>query len=189
MLSLIDSFNMLKKFPMVKYKTINSQSDLNFQFPFWLKADISGHKTEEKAVLKCRNQKEAEENFQFLSKKFPKEKIIMQEQAEGIEMIIGLKKDRVFGKLLMIGFGGINAEVMKDVSFRALPVDKKEILKMIQELKLYPSLVSRKKYALDKFIELVEKVSWLDVAEMDLNPIILNEKEAIIVDARISPII
>lgn len=185
MLSPIDSFNMLKKFPIAKYKTINSPEDLNFEFPFWLKADISGHKTEEKAVLKCRNKKEAEENFKFLRKKFKTDKIIMQESVDGIEMIIGLKEDRVFSRLLMIGFGGIQAEVAKDVSFRALPVDKKEIEKMIHELKMFPALITRKKYALSKFVDLAEKVSWMNVKEMDLNPVVVSENEAVIIDARI----
>jgi len=185
MLSLIESLKFLKKMPIVKYKLINSEQDLSFEFPFWLKADISGHKTEANAVKKCRNKKEAHENLKFLRKNFPDAEIIMQEQAEGIEMIIGLKQDKVFGKLLMIGFGGIHTEVVRDISFRALPIDKKEIEKMIRELKMFPALVTRKKYALDKFIDLAEKVSWLQVKEMDLNPVMLNENEAVIVDARV----
>lgn len=185
MLNLTESFNFLKKLPIVKYKVISSESEMDFDFPFWMKADISGHKTEEKAVLKCRNKKEAEENFKILKKRFPGEKIIIQENIDGIEIIIGLKEDKIFGKLILIGFGGTNAEIIKDISFRALPIDKKEILKMIQELKLYPSLITRKKYAVDSLISLAEKVSWLDVKELDLNPVILNEKEAVIVDARI----
>lgn len=116
-------------------------------------------------------------------------KIVIQEAKDGKEMIIGIKDDKVFGKLLLVGFGGINAEVLKDVSFRALPVDKEEIKKMLEELKLYPSLVTRKKYAVDKFISMIEEVSKIAVKqkimEMDLNPVILDEKDAYIVDARI----
>ena len=187
MQSLISAFKILKGLPIAKYSIVKSESDLSKpDFPIWLKADVSGHKTEEKAVLKCRNEKEARANLDFLRKKFPSRQILMQEQTEGIEMIIGLKEDKVFGKLLMVGFGGIQAEVVKDVSFRALPIDKKEIEKMLRELNLYPSLVTRKKYAIEKFISLAEKVSWLDVKEADFNPVILNEQEAVIVDARIN---
>lgn len=187
MQSLINTFKLLKGFPTAKYAVVESEADLSkMEFPFWLKADVSGHKTELSAVKKCANEEEAKENLKSLIKKFPNSKIIMQEQVEGIEMIIGLKEDKVFSRLLMIGFGGIQAEVVKDVSFRALPIDKKEILKMIQELRLYPALITRKKYALDKLVSLAEKVSWLNAKELDLNPVILNEKEAVIVDARIS---
>ena len=66
---------------------------------------------------------------------FPKNRIIIQEGFEGIEMIVGLKSDDVFGKLLVVGFGGIFAEVKKDVSFRALPVTRKDIVQMIKDLK------------------------------------------------------
>lgn len=186
MLGVIESFNFLKALPLVKWKIISSENELNFEFPFWLKADISGHKTEASAVLKCKNIKEAVENFKLLKKKFPNSHIVMQEQAEGIEIILGIKEDLTFGKLLMVGFGGIQAEIVKDISFRALPVDKKEIEKMLKELKLYPMLTSRKKYALDKLITLAERISLLNIKEADFNPIILNEKEAVIVDARIS---
>ena len=90
---------------------------------------------------------------------------------------------------MLVGFGGINAEVLKDVSFRALPVDKEEIKKMVEELKLFPTLITRKKYAVDKFVDLIEKVGELaiksKIQKMDLNPVILTEKDAWIVDARI----
>jgi hypothetical protein len=56
---------------------------------------------------------------------------------------------------------------------------------MLKELKFYSSLVSRKKYAIDKFIEIAYAVSKLGIKELDLNPVILNEEEAIIVDARL----
>lgn len=185
MFGMVDSFKLLKKFPIAGYKVVNNLHEADFNFPFYLKADIAEHKTEKKAVLKCNNIEEAEVNFNFLQNQFPDKKIIMQKAVEGVEMIIGIKEDKIFGKLFMLGFGGIFAEAVKDVSFRALPVDRAEIEKMLIELKLISILTSRKKYALKEFILLAEKVSKLDVKEMDLNPVILNEKEAVIADARI----
>ena len=183
MLDLKESFEFLKKFPVVRYSLVKSEENLQRDFPYFLKASISGHKTEEHAIFRCKNLQEARKNFQILKKKY--KEIIIQDEAEGIEMIIGLKKDDVFGKLLMIGFGGIFTEKIKDVSFRACPINKDEIEKMLQELKFYSILVSRKKYAIEKFISLAFEISKLNVKEMDLNPVFLNEKEAIIVDARI----
>lgn len=184
MLNLRESFEFLKKFPIVRYFIVKSEEDLNkLPFPYFLKASISGHKTEEHAIFRCKNLQEAEKNLQTLKKKY--KEIIMQEEAEGIEMIIGLKKDRVFGKLLMVGFGGIFTEKIKDISFRACPIDKKEIEKMLEELKFYSILASRKKYAIGRFIALAFEISKLNIEEMDLNPVFLNEKDAVIVDARI----
>lgn len=189
MLNIIESFENLEKakLPVAKYKVMKSEAELSsFSFPCWLKANISEHKTELKAVLKCASLEQAKENLKELRKKFPTQKIIAQEQIEGIEMIIGIKEDRVFGKLLMIGFGGTFTEIVRDVSFRALPVDRSEIETSLKELKFYQSLVARKKFAIDKFLDLAEKLSKLDIKEADFNPVILNEKGAFIVDARIS---
>lgn len=184
MLDIIDSFKLLKGFPLAKYFIVKSEEDLEkLSFPYYLKANISGHKTEQKAVLRCNNLQEAQINFDSLSQF--KTDIIAQETIEGIEIILGIKEDKVFGKLFMLGFGGIFAETIKDISFRALPIEKKEIEAMIKELKLHPILSSRKKYAINKLIDLADKISKMDISEADFNPIILTEKDAIIVDSRI----
>jgi len=185
MLNLTKSFKIIEKLPIARYKVIKSNSELDFPFSFYLKIDTAEHKTEKNAVLRCKNKEEAEKNLSFLKKKFQKSEILMQEEVEGIEMILGLKRDKIFGRLFLLGFGGIQAETMNDVAFRALPIDRLEIAKMIKQLKFFPSLIGRKKYALKKFIVLAEKISKLDVAEADFNPVMLNEKDAVIVDARI----
>jgi ATP-grasp domain len=126
----------------------------------------------------------AKKEYLRLKKQFPNSPIIIQEQIIGTEMIIGLKKDVVFGTLLLIGFGGTNAEVIKDVQLRSIPVDKVEIKNSLSQLKLYETLFKRKKHAIDKFVDLAYEVSKLPLDELDLNPVILNEKGAFIVDAR-----
>jgi len=187
MLDLIESFKLLKKMPIAEYK-IASEKDLEFSYPAYIKISIGEHKIELGGVRKCINKEEALQNYKEIRRKF-KGKIILQKAIDGKEMIIGIKEDEVFHRLLLLGFGGIDAEILKDVSFRALPVDKQEIEKMLKELKLYPALVTRKKYAVDKFIELAEEISKLaeklNIKEMDLNPVILTEKDAVIVDARV----
>ena len=55
----------------------------------------------------------------------------------GTEMIVGARIDKSFGPTIMVGLGGIYVEVMKDVSFRALPLDRKEIMAMIKEIRSY----------------------------------------------------
>ncbi|MBR9704312.1 hypothetical protein GOV12_02790 [Candidatus Pacearchaeota archaeon] len=187
MKTLLESFQKLKTLKIAKTIEIKSELDLNkVHFPYYMKASISGHKLEEKAVLRCENEKQAIENFNNLKNKFKKEKIIIQETIIGTEMILGLKTDPVFNKLLLIGFGGTNAEILKDIQFLAIPTNKDEIKKAIESLKLYDILHKRNKHNINSFIDMAFKVSNLkNISELDLNPVILNEKDATIVDARL----
>jgi hypothetical protein len=185
MKTLLETFKLMKNLPIAKTIEVNSPKDLNnIPFPYFMKVSLAEHKLEKKAVIKIDDIDSANKEYARLKKEFPKDKIIIQEMISGTEMIIGLKEDAVFDKLLLIGFGGTNAEIIKDVQFRALPVSKEEITKALSQLKLYPVLFKRKKHAIDKFIDLAYEVSKLNFKELDLNPVILNEKGAFIVDAR-----
>jgi hypothetical protein len=190
MLNLKESMNMLKGLPVAEWKVAFSEDDLNhFSFPYYMKANISAHKTEEGAVYRCDDIVSAKTYFKKLRKKFSDE-IILQKNFEGIEMIVGIKDDKVFGKLLVVGFGGIFTEVNKDVSFRALPVSRADVMSMIKELRGYGIFSARgKKYDIEKFATFVEKVAYLgekfDIKELDLNPVILGERDLRVVDARI----
>jgi len=185
MKTILECFEKLKKLSVVKTIVIKSEDDLiKINFPYYMKVSLAEHKLEKKAVLRIENIEEAKKEYLRLKKQFPKTPILIQEQINGIEMILGLKEDNVFGKLLLIGFGGTNAEVLKDVQFRAVPINREEILNAVSQLKLYPVLYQRKKYAVDKFVELAHEVSKLNFKELDLNPVILTEDKSVIVDAR-----
>jgi len=185
MKTLLECFKKLNKLPLAKTITINSEKDLfKIPFPYYMKVSISGHKLEKKAVLKIESESSAKKEYLRLKKQFSNNPIVIQEQISGVEMIIGIKEDKTFEKLLLIGFGGSNAEVLKDVQFRSIPVNKEEILKAVSQLKLYPTLYKRKKYAVDKFVNLVYEISKMDFKELDLNPVILTEDNCVIVDAR-----
>lgn len=194
MKGVIESFEFLKGVPLANFLIVKSLKDLEkISFPYYLKVDVVGHKTELGAVTRCENLKGAKKNFILLKKKFAGEKIIMQEICNGLEMIVGIKEDVIFGKMLLVGFGGIFAEVKKDVSFRALPVSRAEIKKMVSELGGVKVLTARgKNYPVEKFYTVVEMIAHLavskDVKELDLNPVILCEDCgcAKVVDARIS---
>ena len=187
----INSFDIMKDVPMARWKIILEHDDLElFKFPYYLKADISGHKTDEGAVVRCNDVEDAAGKLKKLHKKFPNDKIIIQEGFEGIEMIIGVKQDDVFGKLLVIGFGGIFAEIKKDVSFRAFPITRIDIKDMILDLESKDIFKARgKNYDLERFVSLIEKVVLVvqkkNIQELDLNPVIVGEKKSLIVDARI----
>lgn len=189
--SVIRSLKIVRDLPMVRWKVVTKYADLKgFGFPCYLKVDVVGHKSEMGAVVSCENLGDAEDKLRRMHLRFPKNRIIVQETFEGIEMIVGLKSDEVFGKLLIVGFGGVLTEEKKDISFRSLPVSRKEIFHMIDDLEESGSLSARgKKYDIEKFVTLIEKVAYLGdkvgIKEMDLNPVIVGEKESKIVDARV----
>jgi acetate---CoA ligase (ADP-forming) len=186
MLNLKKSFELLKGLSLAKYKTIESEKDLSkIEFPYFIKISTPEHKIEKKAVKKCQNLNEAKKCFKDFKKRFPNQEIIIQEAIEGIEMIIGLKKDTVFNKIIMIGFGGTFTEIINDVSFKALPITEKDINEMLNELKMSDILKKRKKYNIKSLKKQILKISKINAQEIDINPIIINEKNAYIIDARI----
>ncbi len=111
----------------------------------------------------------------------------------GVEVIIGMSKDAQFGPVLMFGLGGILVEVLKDVSFRIVPLSRRDAAEMIREIKGYPLLEGyRGQEAVDIACleELLIKVSNFveknpEIRELDLNPIFAYSDGAIAVDARV----
>jgi acetyl coenzyme A synthetase (ADP forming)-like protein len=113
--------------------------------------------------------------------------------AKGVEIIIGTKYDDQFGPVIMYGLGGILVEIIKDVSFRVLPITRTAARRMIEQTKSFPILNgARGKPPLDqkairKLLMLCSEIveAYPDIEEMDLNPVIVHEKGLSIVDARI----
>jgi acetate---CoA ligase (ADP-forming) subunit beta len=111
----------------------------------------------------------------------------------GVEVIVGMSKDPQFGPVLMFGLGGILVEVLKDVSFRIVPVTERDAREMIREIKGYPILEGYRGQkpasipALERLIvnlsQFVEKNP--QIKELDLNPIFAYSDKAVAVDARI----
>jgi acyl-CoA synthetase (NDP forming) len=111
----------------------------------------------------------------------------------GVEVIIGMSKDAQFGPVLMFGLGGILVEVLKDVSFRIVPIARRDATEMLREIKGYPLLEGyRGQEAVDVSYleEMLLKVSNFvernpEVKELDLNPIFAYSDGAVAVDARV----
>ena len=111
----------------------------------------------------------------------------------GVEVIIGMSKDAQFGPVLMFGLGGILVEVLKDVSFRIVPLTKRDAEEMVSEIKGYPLLEGyrgQEPVDVSNLVELLLKVSDFveqhpEVKELDLNPIFAYSDGAIAVDARV----
>ena len=113
--------------------------------------------------------------------------------APGVEVIVGMSKDPQFGPVLMFGLGGILVEVLKDVSFRIVPVTARDAKAMIREIKGYPVLEGyrgQKPASIPALEKLIVKVSQFieknpQIRELDLNPIFAYPDKAVAVDARI----
>jgi acyl-CoA synthetase (NDP forming) len=111
----------------------------------------------------------------------------------GVEAIVGMSKDAQFGPVLMFGLGGILVEVLKDVSFRIVPVTERDAREMIREIKGYPVLQGyrgQKPASIPALEQLIVKVSQFveenpQIKELDLNPIFAYPDKAVAVDARI----
>lgn len=113
--------------------------------------------------------------------------------ADGTEMIIGAIRDEQFGPSVMVGFGGIFVEVLKDVSFKIAPVSYDEAKGMVESLKLFPVLDGirgQAKLDVDAVIDIIVKVSKViveneDIKEIDINPVRVYEKGVDALDARV----
>jgi acyl-CoA synthetase (NDP forming) len=111
----------------------------------------------------------------------------------GVEVIVGMSKDPQFGPVLMFGLGGILVEVLKDVSFRIVPVTERDAREMIKEIKGYPLLQGyrgQKPASIPALEKLIMNVSQFvennpQIKELDLNPIFAYPDKAVAVDARI----
>jgi len=132
-----------------------------------------------------------------IKKQYPEAKIqgvsVQNMARSGVEVIIGMSKDAQFGPVLMFGLGGILVEILKDVSFRIVPLNKVDAREMIREIKGFPVLEGyrgQESVDVDNLEKLILKVSDFveqhpEVDELDLNPIFAYSDGAVAVDARI----
>ncbi|MUN28437.1 acetate--CoA ligase family protein [Sulfuracidifex metallicus] len=153
-----------------------------------ISADSPVHKTEMKGVYMNVEKEQVKQIYQTLSK--ITKRVMLQEQLNGMEVFVGGIKDPVFGHTVVVGSGGIYVEVLKNVSYGICPVDEDEALDILKESKVYDMLNARKRgYDSGSVIRTITSVSRmmldLNIKEMDINPLIVNEKGAFAVDVRL----
>jgi acyl-CoA synthetase (NDP forming) len=160
------------------------------------------HKTDAGGVkLNLENEKQVAEAFEGIISSVKKhqpeaniEGMAVQNMARpGTEVIIGMSKDPQFGPVLMFGLGGILVEVLKDVSFRIVPLTSRDAREMIREIKGYPILegyrgqepanIAVLEEMLLKVSDFVEQKP--EIKEIDINPIFAYSDGAVAVDARV----
>jgi acyl-CoA synthetase (NDP forming) len=112
---------------------------------------------------------------------------------EGVEMLIGVVHDRVFGPVVACGAGGRAVELLRDVQARITPITDEDAAEMVRSLATYPLLDGYRGAPVanvEAFRELILRVGAMveahpEVAEMDCNPVIVTADRAVIVDARV----
>lgn len=172
-------------------------SNLALAYPLVVKIRSAAilHKTELKGVaLNIQDRQQLEEAVGEMRSRFPGEDLLVEEmEPTGVEIIVGLVEDATFGLSIMCGAGGILAELYQDVSFRRVPIDRGDAEEMLRELKAYALFEGFRgiKASREAVIDLLAKVSGLgqDLAglidQMDLNPVIVHEDRAVVVDAKL----
>ena len=151
------------------------------------KSDVGG------VILDIRNDEELENAFNKIKKIKGFEKVIVQEYKKGKLLLLGLKRDSVFGHIVAVGAGDIYTEFLKDVSLRICPIEEKEAGEMLKELKIYPILEGvrgEKPVNFNLIKKLIVKASQLPkqyprIRELDINSLILTDHKVTVADARI----
>ena len=166
-------------------------------------ADIT-HKSDAGGVaLNVRNAEMVRATFnnmiKTVSEKLPKAKIEgvtvqkMISPKDAVELILGIKKDPVFGTVMLVGMGGTTAELFKDNRLEFPPLNERLARQMLQSLQIYPLLTGYRgsnPKNIDKLIEVIIRLSYLaadypEIEELDINPILVSPDEVIALDARI----
>ena len=167
-------------------------------FPVVLKGLQAGgiHKTELGLVhLDVANRAEAARTFKALTAKMNgKGRVLIQKQVKGsVELILGLMRDPQFGPCVMIGLGGVMAEVFDDAAFAMAPLDRNEALELIRRLrgqKLLNGFRGSPPVDREEIARMLMALGDIALAcprirEIDINPLIIGPEGAVAVDATI----
>jgi len=119
--------------------------------------------------------------------------ILFQPMLSGTELFAGVKKEDMYGHLILFGLGGIFIEVLKDVKTVLAPCSKEEVLREMKQLVSYKIIEGvRGQEGVDenKFTDIISRLSALvqvapEIFEMDLNPLLGTADKIVAVDARI----
>ncbi|MEH6606358.1 MAG: acetate--CoA ligase family protein [Pseudomonadales bacterium] len=187
--------------PMVASQLINDLSELNglleqFQYPVVLKtaaADIS-HKSDVGGVVLGLADKEALlKAYNTMSISLgPRILVAPMIESDGVEMILGVSRDEQFGPMIVVGFGGIYAEILQDVTVLKPPFDARTVSRALEGLKLRALLDKKRGQAamnVDALCDAAARLSVLAIefsdliGEVDVNPFKLSTAAGIGLDS------
>lgn len=166
-------------------------------YPIVLKGCSPGiaHKTEKGLIrVDIRNDDEAKIAFnEIIADMNENEKtVLVQEMIKGKrELVAGLTRDSQFGPCVMFGLGGIFTEILKDISFRVAPLEKRDALEMMQEIKgrkILDSIRGMDAADLNVLADILVALGRIgleneNIKEIDINPLILSRGKPVVVDA------
>lgn len=167
---------------------------MNIGFPVVMKVVGPVHKTDVGGVvLNIRNVAQVRKEFHHLNEIEGVEGVLIAQMASGLELFLGATYEQNFGHVVLCGMGGIYVEVLKDVASGLAPLSKKEAKSMLRQLKSYKLMKGYRKQEglnIPLFEEIIVRLSSLlrfasEIKEIDINPLLGNEREILAVDARI----
>ncbi len=117
----------------------------------------------------------------------------MVRSGDGVEMILGIKKDPTFGTVVMVGMGGTAAEIYGDRAIGFPPLNERLARRLVDQLRMRPLLHGyrgRPAADVDKLVEVLVRLSYLaadfpEVAELDINPLLVTAEGVVALDARV----
>jgi len=204
----LDEFEAKKWFKALNLKVVKEvaaknlggalQAAKKIGYPIALKGIVEGevHKTELGLVkLNLQNADQLKSAFRkMLRAKIKPKSFLIQPMVKGdLELITGVVRDPQFGPAVMLGLGGVRAEVYKDVAFRLAPLNQKDVLSMVSDLEGHALL---KGYRGSKPVNMGNLGNWLirlgwlavkleKIQEIDVNPLLIVDGEPVAVDATI----
>jgi acyl-CoA synthetase (NDP forming) len=189
--------------PMLRGRLVSSNNDLNLVMPEIVfpavlktaqpeidhKSDVGG------VILNITSSEMLITAYEDLSKRLgPLAMIAPMVESEGIEMILGVSRDDQFGPVVLVGFGGIYAEVLSDILFLLPPFDAATVKRALASLTLYPILKGVRGQGsmdIDSYCEAAALLSQISlslrdtVSEIDINPIKVGVDGCVGLDALI----
>ena len=190
------------RIPVTREELVDNVEDLfkaaaKIGYPVVIKgcsADIS-HKTEKGLIrVDVRNDEEVSSAFKEITAAMDgaDTSVLVQQMVKGQrELVVGLTRDPQFGPCVMFGLGGVFTEVLKDTAFRVAPLEKRDALEMMQEIKAHEILEAVRGMApadKDMLAEILITVGQIGIEnevikEIDINPVIISDGKPVAVDA------
>lgn len=200
----LDSLRMLAEFglPTARVAGVSDEASVlaaagNLGYPLVLKTAMPGilHKSDQGGVITgIDNAEELRGAYRDMTRRFGPEVLVAAMAGNGVEMILGVRRDPQFGPIVLLGFGGVYAETLQDVAFALAPFSAQHARRCVDRLRLRPLLDGvRGKPAADiaAFCEIAASFSAMAAAlhdvveEIDVNPVIVHGDGCTIVDALI----
>ncbi|KPK20959.1 MAG: carboxylate--amine ligase [Nitrospira bacterium SG8_3] len=190
------------KIPVAREMVVKTEGELikaatDIGYPLVMKGcspDLT-HKTEQGLVkVDLRNDEEARAAYQEIMNSMQEQQkaVLVQELVRGSrELMVGMTRDAQFGPCVMFGLGGIFTEILKDISFRVAPIEKRDAKEMMQEIKGHKILENVRGMPaadLEELSEILIRVGEIGldneaIKEIDVNPLILSGSQPVAVDA------